>query len=385
MQDKKLFAWIKQVDITFSNSIKKLEKFGHMVTNFKNVIKKSKSSTGESEKAKRQYKSLPINQVLKVRGGKESNLNLKLNEELLLAYNKIKLSEKEIEIRKRVFELFKKAIEEVIDCKVEAHGSFRTETMVFGSDIDITVLMNDKNGNKTKNEIFYKNHANQKLAEIVKIIERNNISTGPVLQIKNARVPVIKCVDKEYKCKVDIVIDRYDGIETANFVIEKLKERPYLKCIITLLKYFLKRRHLSEVIRGGLCSYAQFLLVLNFVQIHPLIQSGCINVEENLGVIFMDFFQLYGIEFPFERATISVYDAKYKPNRSSQINIEDPCNLTNNVAVGCTVLPAIREIFGFSYKIMAAVFAEKVPTNKAIGELWLRIDEKELDLRSSLN
>ncbi|KAM0680208.1 Poly(A) polymerase [Glugoides intestinalis] len=358
-----------------------------MVTNFKNVVKKSRNSSGEGEKAKRQYRSVPINQILKLRGNKEPNLNLKLNEELLLAYSKIKLSEKEIEIRKRVFELFKKVIEEKIDCKVEAHGSFRTETMVFGSDIDITVLMNNKSDdkrNKIKNEAIYKPHANQKLAEIVKIIEKNNISIGPILQIKNARVPVVKCVDKEYKCKIDIVIDRYDGIETANFVVEKLKERPYLKSIITLLKYFLKRRHLSEVIRGGLCSYAQFLLVLNFVQIHPLIQSGSINVEENLGVIFMDFFQLYGIEFPFERATISVYDAKYKPNRSSQINIEDPCNLTNNVAIGCTVLPAIREIFGFSYKIMAAAFSEKVSTNKAIGDLWLRIDEEELDNRSKI-
>lgn len=354
------------------------------MTNSKNTFHKSKNRISNGERPKRGYRSIPISHVLSFRGKAEPTLNKKLNDELIMSYNKIKLSEKEIENRKEVFQRFKKIIEAKMECTVEAHGSFRTGMMVYGSDIDITVLMGKKdNQKKAKNEINYKGYANNILANIVTLLEEEKITIGPVLHIKNARVPIIRCTDKLFNCKVDIAIDKYDSIECANFVIQRLKEKPYLKYMVTLLKYFLKRRNLSEVIRGGLSSYAQFLLILNFVQLHPLIQSESVKVEDNLGTIFMDFFQLYGREFPFERAIISVTDTKYKPNRDSQINIEDPCNPSHNVAAGCTALPMIREIFDFSYRIMAAAFAEKVPTNKAIAELWLRIDEKEISMRNN--
>lgn len=357
-------------------------------SNTKNTTEKSKSISGSGERNKRAYRSIPISHMIKFRGERAPTLNQKLNEELLLSYNKIKLTDYEIENRTKVFELFKKTIENGFDCQVESHGSFRTGTMVYGSDIDITVLMNKEASKKPKSlpgGISYKPYSNQMLSKVANIIESSNITVGPVIHVKNARIPVLKCVDKIFNCKIDIVIDKYDSIETANFVIKQLRERPYLKYLATLLKYFLKRRHLSEVVRGGLCSYAQFLLILNFVQLHPLIQNGNIRVEDNLGTIFMDFFQLYGLEFPFERAVISVLEIGYKPNRDSQISIEDPCNPGHNVAAGCTALPMIREIFSFSYKIMAAAFAEKVATNKAIGELWLRIDEQELVLRNRTN
>ncbi|ELA41021.1 uncharacterized protein VICG_01903 [Vittaforma corneae ATCC 50505] len=357
-------------------------------SNAKSTTEKSKSNSVGREKNKRAYRSILINHMLKFRGERAPTLNQKLNEELLLSYNKIKLTDTEIKTRNKVFELFKKVIEDALDCQVESHGSFRTGTMVYGSDIDITVLMNKETIKKPRSlsyDASYKPYSNQILAKIANIIESNNIITGNIIHIKNARVPVLKCVDKIFNCKVDIVIDKYDSIKSANFVIKQLEERPYLKYLATLLKYFLKRRHLSEAIRGGLCSYAQFLLILNFVQLHPLIQNGNIRVEDNLGTIFMDFFQLYGLEFPFERTIISVLETRYKPNRDSQINIEDPCNQGHNVAAGCTALPMIREIFSFSYKIMAAAFAEKVATNKAIGELWLRIDEQELASRNKLN
>lgn len=333
-------------------------------------------NTVDRNQNKRQYRSMPIGHMLKIRGDTAPDLNKKLNDELLLCYNKIRLSEQEIECRNSVFETLKKVLEDALECTVESHGSFRTNMMVFDSDIDITVIMNKSTGN-VKDELVYKPYANQILSRIATIIEESKITTGPILHIKHARVPIVKCTDKKYGCKIDILIDRKDNVECADFVIEQVKIRPYLKYIVTLLKYFLKRRQLSEVIRGGLCSYAQFLMILNFVQLHPLIQNDNIVVEDNLGTILMDFFQFYGVEFPFERAVISVVDKRYKQNRDSQIFIEDPCNPGHNVAGGCTSLPLIREIFKFSYKIMAAAFEEKVATNRAIGELWLRLDGRE--------
>lgn len=336
--------------------------------NNKNTIDRSSN--------KRPYRSIPIGHMLKVRGDSAPDLNKKLNDELILCYDKIKLTEEEIEHRNNVFNMLKKILEENMDCKVESHGSFRTKMMVFDSDIDITVIMN-KGMKNVMDESTYKPYANQILSKIATVIEESKTMTGPILHIKHARVPIIKCTDKTYKCKIDILVDRRDNVECADFVIEQVKNRPYLKYIVTLLKYFLKRRQLSEVIKGGLCSYAQFLMILNFVQLHPLIQNDNIIVEDNLGTILMDFFQFYGMEFPFERAVISVLDKGYKSNRDSQIYIEDPCNPSHNVAGGCTSLPMIKEIFRFSYKIMSAAFEEKIATNRAIGELWLRLDGRE--------
>lgn len=356
------------------------------------------NSSDSNVKRKRMYRAIPIGQMLKFNGRGGMSLNQKLNEELIRAYETVKLGKHEIERRNKVFKRLKEIIEDAIECRVEVHGSFSVGTMVYGSDIDITVLTDkaqikaefsgDKNtdADETKpKDITDKGHCNYVLAKIAAILESSDVVKKPTAHVRNARVPVLKCVDAQSGCQIDVVVDQYDVIRRSRFMEEELTRRPYLKYLVVLLKYFLKRRHLSEVIRGGLSSYGQFLMVLSFVQLHPLIQNGNIRVEENLGTILMDFFQLYGLEFPFEIATISVLDVKYKPNRDSQVNIEDPCNPGHNVTAGCTALPMIREIFAFSYKIMAAAFAERVNPNKAIGELWLHIDEQEMALRKKAN
>jgi non-canonical poly(A) RNA polymerase PAPD5/7 len=343
--------------------------------------KKSSSFTANNKKS---YRSIPIGHMLKFRGEKTENLNQKLNDELLFSYEKLKMTEEEVENRRVAFNLFKLAIEKEMDCKVEPHGSFRTGTMVFGSDIDLTVLI-AKNESDNKDNNTHNAHVNKCLGKIVKILEKNKLCTGPILHIKHARIPIVKCVESNFNCKIDIVINQYNSIDGANFVIDQIEKRPYLKYLIILIKYFLKRRNLSEVIRGGLCSYGQFLLILNFIQLHPLSNAFSLDSDDNntvfldnFGTVLLDFFQFYGTEFPFERATISVLETRYKPNRESQVNIEDPINPGHNVASGCTAIHTIREIFTFSYKIMSAAFTEKVDSRRAIGELWLRLNEREL-------
>lgn len=333
------------------------------------------------EKSKRVYRSIPLGHMLRPRGGRAPTLSSKLNEELLDAYGLIRLSREEMDSRREVFRSFKQALEEGMDCVVEPYGSFRTDLMVHESDIDITILTGDSTGCDGPAS---KSTANSLLARACAVLENSRLASGPILHVKNARCPIVKCKDTAHKYKIDISVNKYDAIDAAEFVREQINHRPYLRCILVLIKYFLKRRQLSETLRGGLCSYAQFLMVLNFAQLHPLIQDGSISVEDNLGTVLMDFFQFYGSEFPFERATISVVDVRYRPNRDSQISIDDPVSPGHNVAWGCSALHMIRELFNYSYRIMAAAFASKVETNKAVGELWLRIDGKELAARRKI-
>lgn len=330
------------------------------------------------EKSKRTYRAIPLNHMLKIGGVKANNLNIKLNEDLKCAYEAIKLSEEEIEVRKSVFLQFKKAIESKIKCEVKSYGSFRTGLMVYESDLDITIIL------KNKDKDMDKSNVNKVLNNVSRILQEANITSGVIQHIRNARIPILKCKDLSQKYKIDISINKMDAIESAEFVLAQIEERPYIKYFLILLKYFLKRRQLADAHRGGLCSYAQFLLILNFLQLHPLIQTGEICVEENLGTLFMDFFQFYGADFPFEKSVISVSDVKYRPNREGHVNIEDPINPGHNVACGCHALHLIRDVFNYSYKIMVAAFANKVSTAKAIGELWLRLDESELKSRKKI-
>lgn len=57
---------------------------------------------------------------------------------------------------------------------------------------------------------------------------------------------------------------------------------------------------------GGLGSYALTSLIVSFLQLHPKIQSGEIKQEENLGILLIEFFELYGKRFQYDTVGISV-------------------------------------------------------------------------------
>jgi non-canonical poly(A) RNA polymerase PAPD5/7 len=331
-----------------------------------------------AEKNKRRYNSVPIGQLLKYSKPTTSTISEKLNQELIMTYNQIKLSPEEIETRIQTFNSLKVIIEKSLGCTVESFGSYRTGMMVYSSDIDITILP------KENKEDLDKSFTNSYLAKVQRILENSNLISGQIIHIKKAKTPILKCKDSTYNYKIDISINKQDGIDTAEYVLQQLKERPYLKYFVILLKYFLKRRHLSESMNGGLCSYAQFLLILNFCQLHPLIQNENIKVKENLGVLFLDFFQFYGIDFPYDRAAISVGEVRYKSHRESVPCIEDPICHGNNVGSGCTSLHLVKDVFLYSYKIMTAAISSKVDPRKGVVELWLRLDQKELKERAAL-
>lgn len=319
------------------------------------------------------YRSVSISSMInsKTPDGIKS-LRGRLNNEILDIYEKIKLSPEEVAERNEVFMKFKNLIEGEFECTVEPYGSFKTDLQVFDSDLDLTVLIQDKDQEKQ--------NVNAILAKISAIIEAAGVSDTAVVHIRNARTPILKC--KHKGVKVDISINKDDAIRSAEFVVETLRVRPYLKIFLLLLKYFLKRRNLSETLKGGLCSYGQFLLLLSFFQLHPLVQEKRINVKKNLGTLFMEFFQFYGREFPFEKSVISVTQVKYKPNREGSIFIEDPVTPGHNVANGCTALHMVRDVFIYSFKIMSAVFQTKVAPGKAIGSLWIRLNDDEMRIRN---
>lgn len=67
-------------------------------------------------------------------------------------------------------------------------------------------------------------------------------------------------------------------------------------------------RGLNEVFSGGLGSYGLTALIVSFLQLHPWIQGGHIVEMENLNVLLLEFFDLYGRRFNYDDVGISLLD-----------------------------------------------------------------------------
>lgn len=72
---------------------------------------------------------------------------------------------------------------------------------------------------------------------------------------------------KGTRLKVDITIGHDGGVQAIAFVKEELKQLPLLKCLIRLLKHYLKRKGLNEVYTGGLSSFSLTMMFVGFVKL----------------------------------------------------------------------------------------------------------------------
>ncbi|CAI5496527.1 unnamed protein product [Closterium sp. Naga37s-1] len=115
----------------------------------------------------------------------------------------------------------------------------------------------------------------------------------PLQVIGQARVPIIKFLEIESGVSFDISFDTSNGPETAKFIRKSMKAMPALRPISLVLKLFLQQRGLNEVFTGGIGSYALLVMIMAHLQTHhSCFSSG--KLEQNLGVLLIDFFHLYG-------------------------------------------------------------------------------------------
>lgn len=131
-----------------------------------------------------------------------------------------------------------------------------------------------------------------------------------------------------------------------------------------ITKAFLAQRSMNEVYTGGLGSYSIVCLAVSFLQMHPKIRSGEIDPEENLGVLVMEFFELYGNLFNYDEVGISLreggtYFSKrqrgwYDYTRRSSLSIEDPADPSNDISKGSFGFHKVRTAFSGAHSILTA-------------------------------
>jgi non-canonical poly(A) RNA polymerase PAPD5/7 len=162
--------------------------------------------------------------------------------------------------------------------------------------------------------------------------------TSKVTIIAKAKVPIVKFITTYGRLNVDISVNQGNGVLAGQIVNGFLKDMHgggmALRSLVMIIKAFLNQRGMNEVYTGGLGSYSIVCLAVSFLQMHPKIRRGEIDAERNLGVLVMEFFELYGCYFNYEQVGISLRGGgTYFSKRSrgwqndykkSLLSIEDP-------------------------------------------------------------
>ncbi|KAF9218364.1 hypothetical protein BS17DRAFT_742293 [Gyrodon lividus] len=264
----------------------------------------------------------------------------------------------EDEIRGLVIKLVSNAITSAFpDARILPFGSYETKLYLPNGDIDLVI---------DSDCMAYSNKVNV-LHALANTLKRAGI-TSKVTVISRAKVPIVKFVTNFGRLNVDISVNQGNGVTAGQIINGFLKDMRgcgfALRCLVIIAKAFLNQRGMNEVYTGGLGSYSIVCLAVSFLQMHPKIRRGEIEAEKNLGVLVMEFFELYGCYFNYEEVGISVrnggsYFSKRQRGwcdfmKNHLLSIEDPTDPMNDISKGSYGINKVRQTLAGAYGIMQA-------------------------------
>ncbi|KAF7337841.1 Poly(A) RNA polymerase cid14 [Mycena venus] len=282
--------------------------------------------------------------------------------------NWISPTPQEDEIRGLVVAIISRAVTNSFqDATVYPFGSYATKLYLPLGDIDLVI----------RSQSMAYADINSVLHALAATIKRSQI-TNKVTIIAKAKVPIIKFVtNHEYgRFNVDLSINQENGIVAGGIINGFLREFGSggganclaLRALVLLTKLFLSQRGMNEVYTGGLGSYAIVCLVISFLQMHPKIRYGHIDPDRNLGVLVVEFFELYGRRFNYEEVGISLRDGgSYFGKRQrgwgwgeqwggarkgGLLSIEDPGDPTNDISSGSYNFQSVKKNLAGAHEIL---------------------------------
>jgi len=261
----------------------------------------------------------------------------------------------EIAMRQRMIDRLTEVVKEMWPmAQVECFGSSRTGLNLPTSDIDIVILGQWKAA---------------PLQTLARKLREMPIVAEEVTVIR-AKVPIVTYTDAETKLHVDISFNRVDSVSVAMDVKANLERVPPLKALIFVLKRFLAMRGLNEVFSGGLSSYALYLTVLSYWQLRPLKPEN-----PNLGVMLLEYFELYGKNFHYAVLGISIRNGGSYFQRDTRsftnhphghdqlLCIENPMDHNLDVSSGSYAMDSVRESFAHAYALLSSAAATRKPNH----------------------
>ena len=309
---------------------------------------------------------------------KDYNINaIGLHEEILDFYRYISPRPCEEAMRKEVVGRVTSIIQNKWpEAKVKVFGSFNTGLYLPTSDIDLVVL-----GEWPSLPLFTVEQE-LKSADIT-------IPTS-LMVLDKTSVPIIKFTDRRTKVKVDISFNMESGLLSAEKIKSYLKQYAILDKLVLVIKQFLYQRTLNEVYTGGIGSYSLILLVVSFLQRHP--RSEITADDANLGVLLVEFFELYGRNFNYSIVGIKVDGTGSYFNKTEQrmddsvLCVIDPADPMNNVGRGCFGMWDVKRAFEHAYVALSRVLLntgtkDMQRSNKTVLSLIVSVPDNVIDYR----
>ncbi|RXM34617.1 Non-canonical poly(A) RNA polymerase PAPD5 [Acipenser ruthenus] len=228
-------------------------------------------------------------------------------------------------------------------------------------------------------------------------LRKHNIADeNSVKVLDKATVPIIKLTDSYTEVKVDISFNVQNGVKAAQLIKEFKEKYPVLPYLVLVLKQFLLQRDLNEVFTGGIGSYSLFLMVVSFLQLHYREDASSPNA--NIGVLLIEFFELYGRHFNYLKTGIRIKDggsyvAKEEVQKSmvdgyrpSMLYIEDPLQPANDVGRSSYGAMQVKQAFDYAYIVLShavSPIAKYYPNNESesiLGRI-LRVTQEVSEYR----
>ncbi|XP_032075376.1 terminal nucleotidyltransferase 4A isoform X1 [Thamnophis elegans] len=307
-----------------------------------------------------------------------------LHEEIIDFYDFMSPCPEEAVMRREVVKRIETVIKELWPtADVQIFGSFSTGLYLPTSDIDLVV---------------FGKWDSPPLQQLEQALRKHNVAEPHSIKVLDkATVPIIKLTDQATEVKVDISFNVETGVKAARLIKDYMKKYSLLPYLILVLKQFLLQRDLNEVFTGGISSYSLILMAISFLQLHPRIDAR--RFDENLGMLLIEFFELYGRNFNYLKTGIRIknggaYIAKeeimktmtngYRP---SMLCIEDPLLPGNDVGRSCYGAMQVKQVFDYAYIVLShavSPLAKSYPNRDSESTLGriIKVTEEVIDYRA---
>src|SRR5271154_6275784 len=149
-------------------------------------------------------------------------------------------------------------------------------------------------------------------------------------------------------------MNNVSATSSTDFVQRHLTQTPLLRPLTMILKQWLFQRKMNEVYsRGGLSSYALFLLVLTTVHQHHFVDS-----EEAIGRYLLQFLRQWTSPTAFENIIRPLHGYIRKQEMDYSLCIEDPVNETNWIGRQTFSIREIQQEWKLSLNALMAAIDE---------------------------
>lgn len=208
----------------------------------------------------------------------------------------------------------------------------------------------------------------------------------------------MKFVETESMISFDVSFDLQSGPEAAKFIKDALDAVPPLKPLCLVLKIFLQQRELNEVYSGGIGSYALLVMLLTYLQTHSskLIHGHSheqSRIEQNLGVLLIEFLEFYGRSLNIKDVGISCRDGGhffkkkergfFDTKKPHLLTVEDPQAPTNDIAKNSFNFQKVRFAFMLAHRLLTNCDNGESRIQAGLLARIVRVDEK-LSARKNL-